>query len=700
MEEIKVLTHISPWYIFLCLLIGAAYSYFLYQKKTHWSRVTNNILASLRFLIVTLVCLLLVGLFFTKIKRTYEKPTVAILIDDSESVVFGKDSIYSQSILSKVDSVGKSLSNKGYNVVYHGLNQTYQSVKQIKFVEQKTNIGSAFKNIQELYEGQNFEGVVLWSDGIYNQGLMPEYQQYNFPIHTIQLGDTLQRKDIVLKRLLYNKVVYAQNRFPIVAEFNSRGFAGRQVEVQLLKADSLLNSKKITLARGEGLQKVRFETVANQEGRVKYEIRIKGFENELTLDNNNQNAYLEVIKAKEKILILSHAPHPRIKMWKTILEKTDKYEVDLVLLGQKQNFQWSKNNEYGLIILNDLPNKNATRHHNLVSRINKEAKSVLHLVGRNTDLNSFNQLGKGLRIVQQLPQTDKVFGTWNTKVERFQFKGERLTFLKDAPPVDVPFAEYELSQGIEVFIYQKLGSVDLDKPLCLYSEQGEQKVGFVIGEGIWRWRLFEYLYSDKQEVLDDLFSKYIALLTVKKDKRRFVVKPVAEELYEGEITRLRVQCFDELFEPLYGQNVRLTLSADEPNSEEITFDFVTNEVSDVHKLKVLPTGVYNYASITKLSGKEYKETGSFVVKKMFVERTDLLAKSELLTRIAQQSGGVSASLGTVFNKFSEYFGKRKIQKVIHSTEKELEIIHFHWICIFIIILISLEWGIRKFSGGY
>ncbi|MFC7669384.1 hypothetical protein ACFQT0_19980 [Hymenobacter humi] len=60
--------------------------------------------------------------------------------------------------------------------------------------------------------------MVLLSDGLVNQGRSPAYSDYNFPIYSVAVGDTVPKRDLRLTGLTYNRVAFSGNRFPLEAE--------------------------------------------------------------------------------------------------------------------------------------------------------------------------------------------------------------------------------------------------------------------------------------------------------------------------------------------------------------------------------------------------------------------------------------------------------------------------------------------------
>jgi hypothetical protein len=237
MNRFQLLTSYSPWFILLCLAAGALYAFLLYQRKSSWSKAVNWALAGCRFALVSLLCFLLLGPLVRQVRNTYEKPTVVIALDNSQSVALTNDSVRLTQTVNQVRDLAQQLQGRNINVDVQLLEGSVPAanLQRDVFRSQVTNLDNLLGTIQSNYENRNLAGVVLVSDGIYNQGMSPEFQPYNFPIYSVGLGDTVPRRDLNLKALYYNKISYLGNKFPVVAEVHGTGFGGRIATAQLMQ---------------------------------------------------------------------------------------------------------------------------------------------------------------------------------------------------------------------------------------------------------------------------------------------------------------------------------------------------------------------------------------------------------------------------------------------------------------------------------
>ena len=215
-----------------------------------------------------------------------------------------------------------------------GENITTSSADTIK--PQSTNISAPLEYITETFEDQNLSAIIMTSDGIFNEGKNPLYAdlQAAVPIYPIALGDTTIRTDILIKNVLHNRIVYLNDRFLIEADvqaFNSRGSKSNIHLYKIANGKNIkLESQSFTIDKDNFFKSFQFELDADQVGNVKYLISIDGLNNELSKANNSRNIYMEILDARQKILLLAHAPHPDIRAIKQSVKANKNFEIDVV----------------------------------------------------------------------------------------------------------------------------------------------------------------------------------------------------------------------------------------------------------------------------------------------------------------------------------------------------------------------------------
>ncbi|MEM6299559.1 MAG: VWA domain-containing protein, partial [Bacteroidota bacterium] len=619
MDTTQLLTEYSPAYLILCILAGIAYAYLLYTKDAPWNRQVNWLLAGTRAVLVTLVALLLLGIFVRQTKNRYEDPTWVIATDDSQSLPLLNDSSEVTKVYEELISMQAQLGEKGFQVDYRNLSEQEKPT----FSHPSTNLSSFLQEIESDYEGTNLAGVVLFSDGIFNLGASPNFSPYNFKLHTLGIGDTVPRRDVNLRSVKANRLSYLGNRFPIIAEVSQNGFSGREVVVSLSQNGALVDRKTIQFGADErALKEVRFLAEAKKEGVQRFVVQVSSLEGEFTIINNVRNTYVEVLDSKQKILIAASAPHPDIKALRAAIEQNENYEVDLAI---PNIFLLKPTEKYDLIIFHQMPSPRAQV---LFRELRERKTPKAYVVAQGTDLNSFNSLNLGISIQQLGRQQDRVAPVYNNSFDKFLFDEERKEVFQEYPPVAVPFGNYKVSGAAQVLLYQRVGSITTDNPLLLVDESGEQKVGVFVGDGLWRWRLQEYALEQEQLSFDELVEKWVQYLVARDDKRRFRVRTTDAEFSTSESVDFEVEAYNEIYEPITGQTIDLRIKNEDGESRPYTF--VNTTPNFKYSLRGLPEGVYTYEARTQLSSETQVSTGQFSVRALQLEALNTTADFQLL----------------------------------------------------------------------
>jgi hypothetical protein len=695
----QLITAYSPWFIILCMGIGLLYAALLYSQDAPWSKLINRILASVRFLLVSLLAFLLLEPMIRQINNEYEKPVAVVAVDNSESLALTNSPERLKKATETMNSVAKQLENRGFEVQMRSLSPNVTPLRNfdsIRFNVPVTNLEGLFSSIQNNFENRNLGAVVLLSDGIYNQGSSPLYQPVKATVYTVGIGDTLPRNDVSIRAAYHNKIAYLGNQFPIVTEITHAGFEGREVQISLAQAGKVLESKRVVLGKDGSLQQVQFLVTATQKGVQRYELQVSPLEGEFTQQNNVKQVYIDILDGQEKILIVASSPHPDIKAIRAALEKNPNYQVNLFIPNVMPNEALKRNEKYDLMIFHQLPNANAFTG-NLVKELLASKTPVWFIVGTQTYLPAFNALNLGVNIAASGYQTDRVTAAINQQFDKFLFSDENKSAIAKYPPVVVPFGNFKLAQGTVPVLMQRVGSLQTDKPLFVFSEQDERKVGMLLGEGIWQWRLQEFSRSGEQATFDEMIGKFTQYLTARQDKRKFRVNTVTNEYFAGETVEFETEVYNDIYEKIYGQTVQLEIIPEKGNKN--TFSYVNSGEGFRYKVSGLKQGVYNFKATTVINGKTETVEGRFAVKEIQAEALNTQADFNLLRQLAKQSGGEFYTLENA-GQLLEKLSRLEATAVIHSSEENKEILFLKWLCFLLLLLAAGEWFVRKFKGSY
>ncbi len=640
-------------------------------------------LFAFRALLIFFLAMLLLGPIVKQVNNLFEKPAVVILQDASASVAAVTDSLQLLAITDQLQQVKTELEEKGFEVELRSLSK-----------EQSTSdFTKVFRSISSDYENKKIANVIFVSDGIYNAGISPLYSSFNFPIHTIAVGDTTARTDIAIKNLVYNKIAYEGNRFPIVAEISATGFLNEEVEVSLLHRGKSVEKRNVRIVN-EGLTRLEFQPIANEQGIQRFEISITPKKGEWNTSNNRATAFVEVVAGKKKILAIANAPHPDIKALRSVIDQNSNYEFNLYIPGVIAADISTLQSEADLIILFQIPDQRG-RNKALLQQILRTKASLFFVLGEQTDWQEVAR--QNLVKIESAPrQFDDVTPSLNNSFNAFTLSEEIPTLFNSFPPASVPFVKMQISPTATSLLFQRVGSVVTDKPLLFVDLQEERKVAVMLGEGLWRWRLHEYARNENTEAFDEVFGKLLQYMSTTDDRRKFRSYPIQQQFADTEVIVFESQVYNDIFEPIFGNTIELELT--DEAGKRTNYRYTTSAGNTRYTIGGLTEGVYRYKASTTVKEKE-EVRGEFLVVKQQLELQNLTADFDLLRKLSINTGGEFFKDNEI-NKLKQNLIRTKAVASIHTEEKYDSLVNLKWIFFFLLVLISAEWFLRKYYGGY
>ncbi len=691
MERADLIFTGSAWWIALCFIVGVFYAFFLYYKEERFSRSTRWVLATLRFTLVLLLCLLIMGPLVRKLTQHTEKPLIVLAVDNSLSVKQTTEQATFNQTIKNLNSLSEKLQEEGVDVRIEELDTLRSDVNAKDFNATTTNLSGLLERVSDDYLQSNLASVLLVSDGIYNQGTSPVYRKYPYPVYTIGLGDTVPRRDVAVRSLIYNKIAYLGNKFPLVAEVQVTGFKGQSLRVSVVSGAQTLETKLIKSTQEQELIPVDFQLSAVQKGLQHYVVQVQVLEGEYTAKNNVGHAYIDVLDGKEKILLIAAAPHPDIRAFKALVESNQNMELQVCIPGIDEY----KDARYDLVIAYQVPSLSGIGNDILQQQLKKNIPA-LFVLGSQSNLNTFNQQN-GIVKINSFGRLDKVSVEANKGFSSFGLDANNLALWSQLPPLLVPFGNYALQQGAQVILYQKVGSVVTDKPLIAIQTAGSLKTGVLTGEGWWQCRLQAFLEKDNPAAVDEVLLKTIQLLSSKEDKRKLRVYPISVEFAEVDKIVFAAEVYNDIYEKTYGTEISLKVRNEA--GKEFSYSFINSEENSRIALGSLPHGIYHYTASGKVNNKSESVSGEFLVKEMQLELLSTQADHALLKQLAAQTGGRFVK-GDALESLAAQLLKDKPQARLHATEEVVDIIQLQWIFFVLLALATAEWFIRKFKGGY
>jgi len=684
------------WFLLICLIVALLYTAILYyrNKKNEFSRKLIYLLSFLRFSGVFLLIFLLLSPAIKKKFSNEEKPILLVAQDNSESLLSGKDSLFYKNVYpQQLNQLIENL-KKDYEVRIYSFGDKVTESIAYSFSGKQTDFESLFDELAVRYTNRNIGALVIASDGMYNKGINPVYaaENINYPIYTIALGDTLVKKDLLIHNVTHNKVVYSGNFFPVEINIMAHKCNGATTKLKIFKNKDLISEQLISITGNNFSKTIILQLEAKEPGRQHYHLTLEAVDNEITISNNHKDIFVEVIDKKQKILILASVPHPDISALTQSIEQAENYEAEVAFISD-----FNKQTDiYNLIILYQLPSQ---KFYNLslLNSIYSSDIPLLIISGEQSNISELNRLKAGTTIPFSKQSTNEALPILNNSFSLFTISNELKNIIPRLPPLNAPFGDYAVSGTSEVLFYQKIGNVVTKKPLIIFNQLSSKKISLIIGEGFWKWRMMNYAIEHNHNAVDELINKTIQYLSLKADKRFFRIL-VKSNYYENEPLEINAELYNESYELINQPEVEFNII----NKENKKYAFVVSKAANAYSLNAgyFPVGEYSDEAKVSYGGKILTEKGAVMVAPILIEYLQTVADHQLLNLLARKHDGIMIIPGEI-NKLPGILKEREdIKPVIYQQHKLTDMINLPLLFLLIIMLLSLEWFLRKWSGNY
>lgn len=692
-----VLFSYPKWFLLLCVLAGVLYATALYFRDRSFGEQSvrlNRGLGMLRFIAVTIICILLLSPVIKRTVTQTEQPIVVLAQDNSASVgnEFSEEqrAQYQQDMETLKEQLAEKYTLKTYSfgsTVREGIDHSYN--------DKATNIAAFMQEMYDLYSNQNL-GTIIWaSDGIYNQGSNPVYlgNQLNAPVFSVALGDTIPKKDLVLKKVYNNQITYLGDRFSIQIDVAAINCGSSATKLVVSKGGRRLQEKTIAIDNNDFFTTLELTLEARTSGVQKYTVSLSEVNGEATTANNTKNFYIDVLDARQKILLLAESPHPDLAAMRRTINNNKNYEVDLQYADDLK----VAIADYDFVVLHQLP---STRNSisTVMTAIRNKKTPHLFVVGTQTNLPNFNQSQGLLTITGRANQTNDAQPTLKPSFNVFTLEDDIKELVAQLPPITVPFGDFKAKADASVLLHQRIGSINTEYPLLVLGEEQGIKKGIIAGEGIWKWRIFDYVQQQSHSRFDALLGKIVQYLSTKEDKRRFRAFASNTLYTENENISLDAELYNSNYERVNDPEASLLITNEQ--DEKFTYNFNKTESSYTLNAGRLPEGNYRYEARVNYNGETLKSGGAFSVQSIQLEVFETTANHQLLNIISERNGGAVVGPTQLLDLPEMIAAKGFAKPVLYDTIKTRSLIHLKWIFFLLLGLLSLEWFLRRYFGSY
>jgi len=689
--------------LFLILFSAAAtVTSFLFYRKVKIPFPSKTFLIFLRAVSLLSILLLITFSFIFVNKKESRKPVNIFLVDKSKSAFLFNSP---DEIKEKSEEIFKSLSNSNAENRLYGFagdlipnkdNSNLNSDFVISADTECTNAGKTIETLIKSPDGSRISTINMISDGMINKGGNPLFQilRGNSMFNFYLTGDTIQKKDLLVKDVYFNKTSYAGSNTEILAEINSFNF-DKEIKVNLYEEGNLIQSKNLKVSKENKVYDIKFIIKSAAEGIKRYRIETEKEPDEITDRNNTEEFFIKFISNKFKALVISGNPGADYSYLKEALLSSENFEP--VFFTQKSPGVFYEGtvpplNGFSVLIMINFPN--TATDLNSIERINEELKNsntpLFFIAGSNTDYEKLKMLENHLPF-----QITNIKGAEEKSSLKFadepgksdaNFSGIK-NGIVNSQEIFIPGTAINQKPGVRTVLY----SLKLSKPVLFYTEGGNVNSAALLGYNFFKWRLDEN-NKNSRDLIGNI-TKEIILNINNRDKDKKINITTNKQVYSG---------FEEI--KINGNINTGTLQGSELVKVQI-FNNSTNNELQVTKnnsgdfsstARDIPEGEYIIKGTLYENG---TETGSdltkIIVKESVLEYKETVPDDRLLNELASRTGGYRIrenNQGKIKEKIAE---KNKTDETIINAGEKIFLNSSFILLTVIIITLSAEWYLRK-----
>ncbi|TDG35055.1 hypothetical protein EZJ43_15120 [Pedobacter changchengzhani] len=677
-----------------CVALGVLNAWLLYRKNVNLNQKLRYSLVLLRVVAVTAISWLLFAPLIKTINYTLDKPIIIIGQDNSLSIANVKPAGFDQKFYERnIKALTDKLSGK-FEVKTYSFSDKITDGLDFKNQGKLTDASAFFQKIKDEYVNRNIGAIVLATDGIFNRGGNPLYNinQINAPIYTVALGDSIPKRDVLISNANYNNIVYLEDNFTVEVQVQAYQSNSENTNLITYQNGVKVDQQNVSINSNTFTKTIPVKLRASKVGMQKYTVSLSALPNEITTKNNTQTFYVEVIDGRQKVLLAASSAHPDLGVLTEAISLNKHYEAKLALADDLNTIDPAK---FDLIILYQLPDAQNISS-KFLEKLKMLKKPIWYILGAQSAINDFNKIQKEVNISSANGSLQEVYPDFANGFTAFSFTEADKKVFSTFDPLLAPFGKLTVSTTASPIFNQRIGKLSTQQPLLFFTNENGLKAGYLMGEGLWRWKLSEAKNNVAESSLNDLISKTVQYLSVKDDKRKFKVTASKSAFDESETIQFNGTLYNDSYEPVNDPEVQLSIK----NETGKIYNFTFAKTENAYQLDAgtLPAGNYSFEANTVFGNKKFTSSGRFYVSALIAEYQQTTANHQLLNALSKQTNGKLFMPIDLLKIADEILKNDNIKTISYEDRKYDELINMKWLFGLILGLVTVEWFLRKRNG--
>jgi hypothetical protein len=567
-----------------------------------------------------------------------------------------------------------------------------------------TDPDMALKSLRERFPENHSNPVIVISDGIFNNGGNPLYKARLFenPFVTISIGDTVQKKDVVIDRVFYNEKAMTDAVNPIRVSLSTHNVPSGTINVNLLREGSVISSKTINVQNTEQTSDIMFEVTENKPGAVRYKVETEQLPGEIIYKNNYTNFLIDYIENKINILFVSGGPGYDNSFLSDIFKRIKNYHTTVKTVKNAGEFyegsiDFKSLGDYSAIVLQGFPTAQFSSEviSSLSSKVKEYNIALIFFASRNTDYKKLDLFEDIIPFsIARVSGDENLFSVRAVSGMDNELK-DVLSEIESAPQIFKNVIGVQQKAGSEVLMTDKASG----EPILITRIAGKTRSAAFLGYGLWRWRLNEK--SDYEKTAEKFIMGLVNFTILKEKKSKFLVYPSKNIFDYTEDIKYYTEVYDDNYSPVRNAIVSgKIISNGVIILDNIPFAFIDNKYEAV--IPPIKSGDYIFEADAEVNKIFYaKGESRFLIDTINTEFLITKSNFENMRNLSTNTNGRFFTGSDNSSEITDYLtslerlssGMSETGTVTYTNLWENK-----YILLIIIGLFSVEWFIRKRSN--
>jgi uncharacterized membrane protein len=731
----------------LISLVFGTFIYFIYfRPRMRLTKGTTVALVALRAGLFTLMLLLLLRPVVVVSSVIPRSSYVAVVIDDSQSMKLRDGA----GEASRLDTVKQALLNETpgkrsfldrleekFKTNLYGFSGGLSRLKDgndLNAEGRSSDLAGALDETVKRSSGMPLTAVVIATDGASNvprdlAATLRELRARDISVFTVGVGNTSRAMDAELTRISMPRRVLVGSRLNIDAFVGLNGYGATRALIGVREDGLAIKTEEFNL-RGNDIQAINIEITPTTAGVHRYTLEITPLDGELTVENNKQDALVEVIPGPLRVLYVEGEPRWELGKIRESLQINEK-NVTLVSLqrtGENKFYRqgigsqgelatgFPKTEEelfsYQALVIGSIEAGffTADELRNIEAFVARRGGGLLAMGGRLAfdggrykgtsieDLLPVTLNGNAIDVADSFvpvykPQLTGA-GTSHPITRLSEDRAVNQKTWNELPPISVSEVLTGVKPGASVLLEaRKTGASSQAVPLLIQQRYGRGQTLALTASDTWRWRMRMDSKSNAHETFWRQMFRYLVSTTPLQTE-----VAADQDVYAMDDTvRIVADIRDKRFNPVNDAHATARITKPSGVVVDVPLKFTTlNDLNTYagefkadelgqHRIELVGTS----ASVGQLSA-----TSNILVSDLDREFYGAAQNSDLLKRIASETGGKYYTPATAQSLLDDLTYRQTAYS--ERVTKDLWDMPINFMLI--VGLLSAEWFLRKREG--